>query len=50
MRNLCHTYIGSEKKQKQHILQVLALNYAIKHDSVLENAKKLLCTQVCANY
>nr|XP_050857766.1 malonyl-CoA decarboxylase, mitochondrial-like isoform X2 [Vespula vulgaris] len=45
VRNLCHTYIGSEKKQKQHILQVLAVNYAIKHDSVFENARKLLSTQ-----
>ncbi|XP_043683820.1 malonyl-CoA decarboxylase, mitochondrial-like isoform X2 [Vespula pensylvanica] len=45
VRNLCHTYIGSEKKQKQHILQVLAVNYAIKHDSVIENARKLLSTQ-----
>ncbi|XP_035732332.1 malonyl-CoA decarboxylase, mitochondrial-like isoform X1 [Vespa mandarinia] len=45
VRNLCHTYIESEKKQKQHILQVLAVNYAIKHDSVLENARKL-CTHL----
>ncbi|KAL2740236.1 hypothetical protein V1478_000377 [Vespula squamosa] len=46
VRNLCHTYIESEKKQKQHILQVLAVNYAIKHDSVFENARKLLYTQL----
>lgn len=44
VRNLCYTYMESKKEQKQYILQVLAENYATEHDSVLENAKKLLCT------
>ncbi|KAI4490400.1 hypothetical protein M0802_010671 [Mischocyttarus mexicanus] len=43
VRNLCHTYMESKKEQKQYILHVLAENYAIDHDSVLENAKKLIC-------
>ncbi|XP_014599341.1 PREDICTED: malonyl-CoA decarboxylase, mitochondrial-like isoform X1 [Polistes canadensis] len=44
VRNLCYTYMESKKEQKQYILQVLVENYATEHDSVLENAKKLLCT------
>ncbi|KAK2577169.1 hypothetical protein KPH14_003326 [Odynerus spinipes] len=45
VRNLCHIYMESEKKQKQYFLQTLAIQYAVGHNSVYETAKKLLSTE-----